>query len=301
MKILIVLFLCISVSQAVVRYCCYGTSPAVTQRECLKPDNTKCISSPQTVLNSTITTYGCIGDSYTVPSSASTCTIDFCNCPPEAHKTEVAVGWFFGEMRKIMYPIMGIIFAIIWIVLAFIGGGPTEVLLLVVSIIDAIFGILLIFLPPTAYLGLFYVAIGAFTIAVVKHSIGGKFGLYFVIGLTILVFLLTGGLTWIAGGGPFFEEVANSIGNCEDSMNIIDWDDAYWNLDTRCENFALFEGFCVFLLFLVQPIALLALFFQMSGGGHGGGHGGSHSGHGGHGDQTAHSGAPTGTSGTSNT
>jgi len=299
MKCILLLLLSISLSQAVIRYCCSGLTPNVIQSQCLTPANTKCFTLP--IGNSSTFTYGCGSDGINYPT---TCTTDFCNCPQEAHKTATAVQWFFGEMRKIMYPIMGIIFGIIWIALAFIGGGPTEVILLVVSIVDAIFGIFLIFLPATAYLGLFYVAVGAFSIAVVKHSIGGKAGLYFVIGLTILIFLLTGGLTFISYSNNYFDEVANTItatpSACESSMHIIDWDDAYWNLDTRCENFALFEGFCVFLLFLVQPIALLALFFQMSGGGGGGGHGG-HGGHGaGPGSASGHSGAPSGTSGASN-
>jgi len=295
MKCILVLLLSISLSQALVRYCCsevlFGsTDTAITQIQCATPYNSKCYTD----LSANITNnYGCAGDTGPTLPASSTCTTDFCNCPPEAHKTVVAVGWFFGEMRKIMYPIMGIVFGVIWIILAFIGGGPTEVILLLVAFIDAIFGLLLIFLPVTAYLGLFYVAVGAFTIAVIKHSIGGKVGLYFVIGLTVIIFLLTGGLTFVAYPyGSFFEVVAGSISGCEGSMNIINLEDKYWNLDTRCENFALFEGFVVFLLFLVQPIALLALFFQKSGtGGHGS--------NAGHGSTTGH--APgSGTTGSSN-
>jgi hypothetical protein len=280
MKCILVLLLSISLSQAIVRFCCYETLPgttdiAITQTQCYTPYNTKCFSD--LAANATFN-YGCAGDSG-VSSSATTCTTDFCNCPAEVHKTATAVGWFFGEMRKIMYPIMGMVFGVIWIILAFIGGGPTEVILLIVAIVDAIFGILLIFLPVTTYLGLFYVAVGAITIAVVKHSIGGKAGLYFIIGLTLLIFLLTGGLTFIAYSAPYFDNVAGSITGCEGSMNILNLEDKYWNLDTRCENYALFVGFCVFLLFLVQPIALLSLLFLKSGGkgnGSHGGHSGSH-------------------------
>jgi len=86
----------------------------------------------------------------------------------------------FGEMKKIMYPIMGVIFGVLWIILAFIGASlPHDILLIVVGLIDAIFGIFLIFLPVTTFLGLFYVAVGAFTIAVCRHSWGGDRGIDF--------------------------------------------------------------------------------------------------------------------------
>jgi len=183
-----------------------------------------------------------------------------------------------------MYPIMGIIFAVIWIALAFIGGGPATIVLMIVALLDAVFGIFLIFLPVTAFLGLFYVAIGAFTIAISKHNLGGSKALYFLVAMTVLIFLLTGGLTFFANTtANYIDIIASSINSfsngCEDSMNIDNWENNYWNLDTRCENWALFEAFVVFFLFLLQPIAVLELFFKKSGGGGGGGAGGQGAGH----------------------
>jgi len=272
-------------------YCCEGVSPIyVWQTICSSSLSSKCYSD--TITGATY--YGCAGDSTTLTSAAKTCTTDFCNCPAEAHKSPGSMPWFYREMRKIMYPIMGIIFSLLWVGLAFIGGGPIDIVLLVVAIIDAVLGILLIFLPETTYLGLFYVAIGALTIAVVRHSLGGNAGLIFLIVLTIGIFLLTGGLTVVANSNNYFDRVAAYFTFCQRDMNIINWDNLYWNLDTRCENFSLFVAFCVFLLFLVQPVALLELFFKKSGG-HGGGLGGNaghagHAGHGGHGGHGSHEG-----------
>jgi hypothetical protein len=266
----------ISLSQAGVRYCCVGSAPSVIQYRVdlstFPGENKKCYS-----LNGN---YAWAGDN--PPSGASTCATDYCNCPPEAHKTQQAMGWFFGDMRRIMYPIMGIIFGLLWVILAFIGGGPATILLMITALLDAIFGIFLIFLPVTTFLGLFYVAIGAFTIAIAKHSVGGSKGIYFLITLTVLIFLLTGGLTFFAYPHTnYIDQIAASIANCESSMNIINWDNNYWNLDTRCENWALFEAFAVFFLFLLQPLAILELFFKMSSGGGGGGGGGGSGGSGG--------------------
>jgi len=220
--------------------------------------------------------YGCALSTDTT-SYSKTCTTDFCNCPAEAHKDRFGVQFFMGEMRKIMYPIMGLIFAVIWLALAFLGGGPIQIVLLAVGIIDVVFGIFLIFLPVTTYLGLFFAAVGALTVAVGKH--GGEKGVTFIIVLTVLVFFVTGGLTVFGNNLPFHEAIDNYIIACEGDMNIINWDNSYINLDTRCENWALYVAFCVFFLFLVQPIALISLFFKQSGGG--GGHGGAGAG-GGH-------------------
>jgi len=279
-------------------YCCIngvtGVPGSIEQGKCLAPANAKCGTYTDSTTSPPTVTYGCAPDSVQVIPGVSVCTTDFCNCPSDGtvHKTFTAVGWFFGDMRRIMYPIMGMIFAVLWVILAFFGGGPVDIVLLIVAIIDLIFGILLIFLPVTTYLGLFYCVLAALTIAVVKHDIGGKFGLIFVILLTCLIFLLTGGLTWIAGSGNYFDLVASYPSGCESNMNIVNWDNLYQNLDTRCEHFALFIGFCVFLLFLVQPIALIALFFKKSGGGGGFGGGGHHGGNKGDnkGDNQGHAG-----------
>jgi len=137
----------------------------------------------------------------------------------------------------------------------------------------------LIFLPVMTYLGLFFAAVGALTIAVSKH--GGEKGITIVIVLTILVFFVSGGLTIFGYAQPAHETINQYIIACQGDVNIINWDNSYINLDTRCENWALFVAFCVFFLFLMQPIAFISLFLKQSGGGGGGGgaSGGSGGGH----------------------
>jgi len=176
----------------------------------------------------------------------------------------------FGEMRKIMYPVMGMIFGVLWIILAFIGVRlPLDIILIVVGLIDAIFGLFLIFLPVTTFLGLFYMAVGAFTIAVCRHSWGGDRGIDFLLALTIIIFLLTGGLTFIAYDGGLGRDYVSRVAgytylfNCDNDMNI--YRDPGQGRSTRCENWAYFIAFSVFLLFLVQPIALIAAAFKRVG------------------------------------
>jgi hypothetical protein len=200
-----------------------------------------------------------------------TCDTDYCNCPDGANKSVGGVHFYMGQMRRIMYPVMGVIFAVLWVALALIGGGPIAIMLLVVGLIDVLFGIFLIFLPVTTYLGLFYALVGALTISVARHAYDRdshntrrygwtRRGVYFVMILTVILFFITGGLTVFSYPVPigYFEAIYNYIPYCQPNMNLSNDDDG--GLTTRCENWALFTAFSVFLLFLVQPIGLIALF-----------------------------------------
>jgi len=174
-----------------------------------------------------------------------------------------------SEMKKIMFPIMGIIFGVIWIILAFIGKFPYDIILLVIGILDALFGIFLIFLPITTFLGLFYLAVGALTITVARHSDrwGGDKGIDFLLAVTTIIFLLTGGLTFVSydwgAGKDYFNRIGDYVPFCDHDMNIIGHGPG--NYSDRCGNYALFIAFSVYLLFLLQPIALLAAAFKRVG------------------------------------
>jgi len=166
-----------------------------------------------------------------------------------------------------MYPILGVIFAVIWVILAFIGSKlPHAVILIAIGLLDALLGICLILIPITTFLGLFYIAVGAFTIAISLHTWGGDRGIDFLLVLTIIVFLLTGGLTFVAfdwgQGRDYVNRVASYIMLCASDMNIADGD------NQRCDNYLLFIIFSVYLLFLIQPIAMIAAAFRRVGNNH---------------------------------
>jgi len=162
-----------------------------------------------------------------------------------------------------MYPVMGVLFGLLWLILAFIGKRlPHRAILITIGLLDAILGIFLILLPVTTFLGLFYMAIGAFTIAISRHSWGGDRGIDFLLILTIIVFLLTGGLTFVAfdfgRGMDYINRIASYIPFCGQDMNIGGGSD-------RCDNYLLFVIFSVYLLFLLQPIALIAAAYRRVG------------------------------------
>jgi len=196
-------------------------------------------------------------------SNATTCDNDYCNCPDGYQRLQDDPDSEFGEMKKIMFPIMGCIFGVMWVLLAFFGKRiSSDIMLIIIGIIDAIFGIFLIFVPVTAFLGLFYIAIGALSIAVARHYWGGHTGINFYLALTTIIFLLTGGLTFVAYdfgyGLDYFQRVSFYVPFCDGDMNIYNGG----GRSTRCGNYAYFVAFCVYLLFLIQPIALLFAAFK---------------------------------------
>jgi hypothetical protein len=233
--------------------------------DCPAGQNTRCFRNvPSGTSQATV---GCGGDE--TSNATDTCTKDNCNCP--SGNDPSVMDSVFGDMKKIMYPVMGMIFGVLWIILAFIGARlPLTIILIVVGLIDAIFGIFLIFVPITTFLGLFYIAVGAFTIAVSRHKWGGDHGIDFLLALTLIVFLLTGGLTFIAfdfgRGYNYIDRMASYIPSCDQDMNISpDSGELANRRSTRCGNYAYFVTFSVYLLFLIQPIAMIAAAFKRVG------------------------------------
>jgi len=272
----------LGLAQAAVNFCCSGTFDpnnsnnfaGLNQRTCPTGTNDLCTTILNTgSVNSTTQNLDC-GNNGTTASQ--TCTTDGCNCPPgfvaATPTTPVnnnytgGIDPVFANMRSIMYPVMGCIFGLTWIILAFVGAAlPLDILLFIVGFIDAIFGLFLIFIPITTFLGLFYMAVGAFTIAITRHSWGGDTGVDFLLSLTIIIFLLTGGLTFISydwgQGRNYVDRMALYSPFCDGDMNIAE----NGTRSTRCQNYAFFVTFCVFLLFLVQPIGMIAAAFKRVG------------------------------------
>jgi len=218
-------------------------------------DDARCITSGAGTAQTNI---GC-GNT---ESNATTCDDDYCNCPDGYQRLRDDPDFMFGDMKKIMFPIMGCIFGVMWVLLAFFGKRiSSDIMLIIIGIIDAIFGIFLIFVPVTAFLGLFYIAIGALSIAVARHYWGGHTGINFYLALTTIIFLLTGGLTFVAYdfgyGLDYFQRVSFYVPFCDRDMNINSG-----GRSTRCGNYAYFVAFSVYLLFLIQPIALLFAAFK---------------------------------------
>jgi hypothetical protein len=265
-NIAIILFvISLGLAQAV-RYCCTGSYDSrnpltsgsnIIQSTCPANANARCLTN--TPDGNSLTSLSCGADD---AISTSSCDNDYCNCPNGWNRLQDDPDPMYGDMKKIMFPVMGVIFGVLWVVMAFIGRRiSADIMLLVLGIIDAVLGIFLIFVPVTTFLGLFYIAIGALSIAVARHYWGGHTGLDFYLALTTIIFLLTGGLTFVAfdfgNGLDYFNRVSFYVPFCDSDMNINEG-----GRSTRCGNYAYFVAFCVYLLFLIQPLALLFAAFK---------------------------------------
>jgi hypothetical protein len=266
MKNLAILFVIYFGVAASVHICCTGSLDTLTYKftglvptTCQSGTTDRCVIDVQQFGRN----YSCGSES--TPGSYY-CYTDYCNCP------SYDSGNVFGEMKKIMYPVMGMIFGVLWIIQAFIGARlPVSIILIVVGLIDAILGIFLILLPITTFLGLFYMAVGTFTIAVSRHSWGGDTGVNFLLALTVIVFLLTGGLTFVAfdfgSGNDYVTRIRSYLPYCVRDMNLlhIEGNNIINDGKIRCENYTYFVTFCVYLLFLIQPIAMVAAAYKRVG------------------------------------
>jgi len=277
MKYLIpLLFFVFCVRVQSIRFCCGGalggttppTATSVQWQECPMNQNTNCLT--QTA--SGISGYSCGDNSFCSTAGTTCCTTELCNCPANVHKTIPQIQEIGSEMRSIMYPLLGMLVALVWILSAvFMPSLPLKVVLLVFATLDCIFGMFLVFLPVSAYVGLYFTGIGAFMIAIAMHGQDNRVGLYSICILSLLGFFVLGGFVNIVSGNPLYETVYSAVGNCESSMNIQNLAVSYFNVNTRCENWLLFILFVIFVLFLIQPPIMMAAFFMVSGGGSSGG------------------------------
>jgi len=278
-NIAIILFVLLGIAQAAVNFCCSGSFDPNNPNNFNGLNRQPCSNGANDVCNTDNNNLACgsNNNNFTTGFSNDTCNTDGCNCPqgyltatPNNNNNNNNNGTtgrdaIFGTMKSIMYPVMGVIFGLVWVILAFIGAAlPLDLILMIIGLIDAIFGLFLIFIPITTFLGLFYMAVGAFTIAITRHAWGGDTGIDFLLALTIIIFLLTGGLTFIAYdwglGNNYIDRMAAYTPFCDPDMDI--YQDGR---STRCQNYAYFVTFCVFLLFLIQPIGMIAAAFKRVG------------------------------------
>jgi len=241
-----------------VYYCCSGTSntnkdiPTLLEMTlCPKGFRDYCLK----VDFSPYTFYNCSAEAYCSLAGVTCCSTDNCNCPSDGtvHKSLANLSQSFGDLRKIMYPVIGVVFGLFYIIFAFMNCLHPVIIALII-LLDILFGIFLIFLPTTVYLGLLHIALGMLIILCQNLN----FTLFPILS-SFVVFLYTGGLTFLSGMN-FVDRISNSAILCESRMNLVNLDNSYWNLDTRCENYSLFVAFCVFVLFVIQPLYILAAF-----------------------------------------
>jgi len=270
-------------ASALVKWCCGGTvAPGATGdlvqfARCSSGNNDSCVTITSTSFftNTTTVTYSCAATVSCSGTGASCCQTDNCNCPTKApfvHKTQGQVQDVISEMRSIMFPLLGIIFAVIWLVMALMFGSlPHGTLLMVTSFAVFVFAVFIILLAKSAFFGLYFAGLAAASIAVARAG-GSKGGAAIALFSALGFFMLTG-TVYVVKTTPLFDDVNGYVGSCEGDMgidNMKQYWKPYYNLDTRCEDWLLFVEFCIYMLVLLMPMQVLLAFGLYSGGSGGG-------------------------------
>jgi len=188
------------------------------------------------------------------PNDTVTCTATFFCSEGDCITTIVQ-----QNMRSIMYPVMAIIFGVVWFIWPLIGGliSP-KVLAISTAGIIYVFSIFLIFLPPF-YHAILLMAIGAFAFNAIKAGgpweikvaiFGAVFGFLTMIGLNVFAGL--------SGSVPYFDLVMTSFNQNSCYLVLGEFIDG-----PRCAQYALFAVFVGYLITLVLPLLVIALLWLL--------------------------------------
>jgi len=203
-------------------------------------------------------------DNFTsLDDKANCCDDSLCNGFPgvKVRKDDYEMAYVKARMRSIMYPILGMVFGVLWLLAAiFLPTFPSGWLLLIMGFLDAFFALFLIFVPQTTYLGLYFVALGAFLIYISHHD-GYHHDHWAAALFAVIGFLEISGLTFIPFNNvPWFDRVTPQ--RCWADLGYdINPPYGYYGYPTRCENYLLHVLFCIYMLFLLQPFTFMLTWY----------------------------------------
>jgi len=184
------------------------------------------------------------------------------------NKDDVAMNETIADMKSMMYTILGMIFGTLWLLAAvFLPAFPSGWLQLIYGIVVAFFGCFLIFIPHSTYLGLYFVALGAFFIYISHHD--GRYDDHTAAAVGCVVgFLIISGLTFVAFGSGDWVSTTTPT-QCYTDLGYDMPANAPVNLygyPTRCENYLLFVLFCIYMLLLLMPFGKMLAWYSARAG-----------------------------------
>jgi len=156
------------------------------------------------------------------------------------------------SMRSIMFPIVGAILGLGWLVLSFLKGLPNEMLIMALSITIFFFSLFLL-VAPLVFPALLAMAFAALSLAASKSKGSWEAKLSIIAG--IFVFLTFAGLNSLSNSGTDFFD-ATMGGFLQESCF------QYYGLaltSARCAQYLLFTGFLGFVIMMLAPLVVLLL------------------------------------------
>jgi len=162
------------------------------------------------------------------------------------------------SMRSVMYPILGFIFALAWLLIAFLKGLPVELLILIGAIVLNVLGFFLLVNTP------FFpalVAMGSGSLSLLASKGKNSWALKLAVVSGIFTFLMFAGLNPIGevSNTNYFDVGINNFltENCFRFFGTA-------ITDQRCAQYVLFTGFCGYLITLISPLLVMLLLTSFS-------------------------------------
>jgi len=188
---------------------------------------------------------------------------EFCRVTFECTDGECVTAIVTWNMRSIMFPIVGFLLALVWLLLAFVKGLPVEMVTMVVAIAIWFFAIFLL-ISPNVFPALLAMGFAALSLSASRSK--GSWELKLAVICGIFVFLTYAGLNSLAlSGVNFFDDTMDGyIGESCFRYYGVELKSA------RCAGYLLFTGFLGFVIMMLTPLLVLLLLSGLnkaSGGG----------------------------------
>jgi len=159
------------------------------------------------------------------------------------------------RLRSIMYPVVGIIAAILWFAFPFaISTDTVKITAMVLSVAQAVFALTML-ASPLVYVPLLVLASSTFTFHVYQSDRKTTSDFTIVGALATWLFLLLGGLNFLSNGNnniPFFESLVSSFNTRECFLLFGSPLD-----DPRCKEYLLYCAVVTYVITVIQPALFL--------------------------------------------
>jgi hypothetical protein len=184
-------------------------------------------------------------------------TTEFCRVTFECTAGDCITAVATWNMRSIMFPVVGAVLAVVWLLMAFVKGLPVDVLSMVVALVIFIFCLFLL-VSPNVFPALMAMAFAALSLLASRSKGGWERKLAVIAG--IFVFLAFAGLNSFAFAGTNIFDDTMSGFLSESCFR-------YYGLElksARCAQYLLFSGFLGFLIMMLTPLLVLTLLMAMN-------------------------------------
>jgi hypothetical protein len=182
---------------------------------------------------------------------------EFCRVTFECTDGDCIAAVATWNMRSIMFPIVGFLLSLAWLLMAFLKGLPVDTISMAVAILIWFFGLFLL-VSANVFPALMAMAFAALSLLASRNKGGWELKLAVIAG--IWVFLTFAGLNGLAGGGGNYFD--NTMGSYINEGCFV-----YFGIELksqRCAQYLLFTGFLGFLIMMLTPLLVYMLIMAMN-------------------------------------